>query len=104
MSKSPSVPFAEDPKWNVIEFETTPVMSTYLLAYIVCEFTSVKTVAPNNVQVGIWARPNAIAENHGNYALNVTGPILNFFAKHFDTPYPLPKSVVWELGDPGLVE
>lgn len=47
----PSVPFAEDPKWNVIEFETTPVMSTYLLAYIVCEFTSVKTVAPNNVQV-----------------------------------------------------
>ncbi|XP_060014743.1 aminopeptidase N [Lagenorhynchus albirostris] len=90
--KGPSVPFAKDPKWNVIEFETTPVMSTYLLAYIVCEFTSVETVAPNNVQVGIWARPNAIAENHGNYALNVTGPILDFFAKHFDTPYPLPKS------------
>ncbi|XP_032480172.1 aminopeptidase N [Phocoena sinus] len=90
--KGPSVPLVEDPNWNVTEFKTTPVMSTYLLAYIVCEFTSVEKTEPNNVQVRIWARPNAIAENHGSYALNVTGPILNFFAKHFDTPYPLPKS------------
>ncbi|KAJ8797850.1 hypothetical protein J1605_017052 [Eschrichtius robustus] len=90
--KGPSVPLAEDPNWKVTEFQTTPVMSTYLLAYIVSEFTSVETRAPNDVQIRIWARPNATAQNHGIYALNVTGPILNFFANHFDTPYPLPKS------------
>uniref|UniRef100_A0A9L0JT02 Aminopeptidase n=1 Tax=Equus asinus TaxID=9793 RepID=A0A9L0JT02_EQUAS len=34
----------------------------------------------------------ATAEGHGSYALNVTGPILSFFAGHYDTPYPLDKS------------
>ncbi|XP_010839339.1 PREDICTED: aminopeptidase N [Bison bison bison] len=90
--KGPSVPFDGDPNWSVTEFETTPVMSTYLLAYIVSEFTSVGSVAPNDVQIRIWARPKATADNHGLYALNVTGPILNFFANHYNTAYPLPKS------------
>uniref|UniRef100_A0A4W2GDV4 Aminopeptidase n=1 Tax=Bos indicus x Bos taurus TaxID=30522 RepID=A0A4W2GDV4_BOBOX len=90
--KGPSVPFDGDSNWSVTEFETTPVMSTYLLAYIVSEFTSVESVAPNDVQIRIWARPKATADNHGLYALNVTGPILNFFANHYNTAYPLPKS------------
>ncbi|XP_057579852.1 aminopeptidase N [Hippopotamus amphibius kiboko] len=90
--KGPSVPLDGDANWSVTEFETTPIMSTYLLAYIVSEFTSVETKAPNDVQIRIWARPSATAENHGIYALNVTGPILNFFANHYDTRYPLPKS------------
>lgn len=47
----PSVPLEGEPNWNVTEFETTPVMSTYLLAYIVSEFTSVESQAPNGVQV-----------------------------------------------------
>lgn len=90
--KGPSVPFDGDSNWSVTEFETTPVMSTYLLAYIVSEFTSVESVATNDVQIRIWARPKATADNHGLYALNVTGPILNFFANHYNTAYPLPKS------------
>uniref|UniRef100_A0A8D1IHC0 Aminopeptidase n=1 Tax=Sus scrofa TaxID=9823 RepID=A0A8D1IHC0_PIG len=90
--KGSSTPLAEDPNWSVTEFETTPVMSTYLLAYIVSEFQSVNETAQNGVLIRIWARPNAIAEGHGMYALNVTGPILNFFANHYNTPYPLPKS------------
>lgn len=47
---------------------------------------------PLILQIGIWARPSAIDEGHGDYALNVTGPILNFFAQHYNTAYPLPKS------------
>uniref|UniRef100_A0A8D1WJM6 Aminopeptidase n=1 Tax=Sus scrofa TaxID=9823 RepID=A0A8D1WJM6_PIG len=90
--KGSSTPLAEDPNWSVTEFETTPVMSTYLLAYIVSEFQSVNETAQNGVLIRIWARPNAIAEGHGMYALNVTGPILNFFANHYNTSYPLPKS------------
>ncbi|WP_432214770.1 M1 family aminopeptidase, partial [Salmonella enterica] len=31
-------------------------------------------------------------EGHGDYALQVTGPILNFFAQHYNTAYPLEKS------------
>ncbi|KAF5927285.1 aminopeptidase N [Diceros bicornis minor] len=92
LPKSPSVSFSEDPDWNITEFESTPVMSTYLLAFIVCEFSYVDSRSPNDVLIRIWARPSAIAEGHGDYALNVTGPILNFFASHYNTSYPLDKS------------
>ncbi|XP_076964468.1 aminopeptidase N-like [Callospermophilus lateralis] len=112
LPKGPSAALDGEPDWSVTEFEMTPKMSTYLLAYIVSEFTKVETQSPNNVllrscahvfwahsdpgwrniSIRIWARPSAIDEGHGDYALNVTGPILNFFAGHYDTPYPLQKS------------
>uniref|UniRef100_A0A8C5LGH5 Aminopeptidase n=1 Tax=Jaculus jaculus TaxID=51337 RepID=A0A8C5LGH5_JACJA len=85
-------PLQGDSSWHVTEFHTTPKMSTYLLAYIVSEFQKVDSESPNKVLIRIWARPSAIAQGHGNYALNVTGPILNFFAGHYNTPYPLEKS------------
>lgn len=44
------------------------------------------------LQIRIWGRPEAITEDQGEYALQVTGPILNFFEKHYNTAYPLPKS------------
>ncbi|NXE69940.1 AMPN Aminopeptidase, partial [Calcarius ornatus] len=77
--------------WNVTEFDTTPRMSTYLLAFIVSQFTHVETIL-NDTLIRIWGRPEAIAEGQGAYALNVTGPILKFFERHYDTRYPLPKS------------
>lgn len=96
LPKGPSVPLDGDPTWSVTEFHTTPVMSTYLLAYIVSEFTYVnmtETMSTNQeVLIRIWARPSATAAGHGLYALNVTGRILNFFAQHYNTPYPLDKS------------
>ncbi|CAO2614102.1 Aminopeptidase N [Lemmus lemmus] len=88
-----SKPLPEDSKWTVTEFEPTPKMSTYLLAYIVSEFTSTQLqTSSSGVQIRIWARPSAIQAGHGDYAQSVTGPILDFFAQHYDTPYPLPKS------------
>ncbi|NXI13533.1 AMPN Aminopeptidase, partial [Irena cyanogastra] len=77
--------------WNVTEFDTTPRMSTYLLAFIVSQFTCVQNDSESTL-IRIWGRPKAIAEGQGAYALNVTGPILRFFEKHYNTSYPLPKS------------
>ncbi|XP_037365785.1 aminopeptidase N [Talpa occidentalis] len=87
-----SRPDEADPECNITSFATTPKMSTYLLAYIVSEFKSVAGVSPHNVMIRIWARPKAIDAGHGAYALNVTGPILSFFHKHYNTSYPLSKS------------
>ncbi|XP_012319279.2 aminopeptidase N [Aotus nancymaae] len=92
LPKGPGTPLPEDPNWIVTEFHPTPKMSTYLLAFIISEFTHVEEHASNGVLIRIWARPSAIAAGHGDYALNVTGPILNFFASHYNTSYPLPKS------------
>ncbi|NXY22077.1 AMPN Aminopeptidase, partial [Atrichornis clamosus] len=77
--------------WNVTEFDTTPRMSTYLLAFIVSQFSYVQNTT-GKALIRIWGRPKAIAEGQGDYALSVTGPILSFFEAHYNTAYPLPKS------------
>ncbi|XP_054243768.1 aminopeptidase N [Indicator indicator] len=77
--------------WNVTTYQTTPRMSTYLLAFIVSQFDHIQNDS-GEVLIRIWGRPEAIAEGQGDYALQVTGPILTFFEKHYNTAYPLPKS------------
>ncbi|KAB5558961.1 hypothetical protein PHYPO_G00023220 [Pangasianodon hypophthalmus] len=74
-------------------FEPTKRMSTYLVAFIVCEFTYTSKQKDNkDVMVRIWARKNAIEEGQGDYALNITQPILKFFEKYYNASYPLSKS------------
>lgn len=43
-------------------------------------------------KVRIWARKKAIEDRQGDYALNITQPILEFFEKYYNTSYPLSKS------------
>ncbi|XP_054858173.1 aminopeptidase N [Eublepharis macularius] len=78
--------------WTRTEFEPTLKMSTYLLAFIVSQFEAVTTTDQNGTLIRIWARPKAIMEGQGDYAFNVTGPILSFFEQHYNTAYPLSKS------------
>ncbi|KAG8575331.1 hypothetical protein GDO81_009524 [Engystomops pustulosus] len=75
-------------EWRVTKFETTPKMSTYLVAFIVSQFKSI-----GDDRVKIWGRKRAIEDyNQGEYALNVTRSILVFFEKYYGVSYPLPKS------------
>ncbi|KAK3564167.1 hypothetical protein QTP86_009424 [Hemibagrus guttatus] len=73
-------------------FETTRRMSTYLLAFIVSDFKSIQTRTENNISIRIFAREEAIDAGHGEYALNITGTILEFFEDYYKVPYPLSKS------------
>uniref|UniRef100_A0A671SNZ9 Aminopeptidase n=1 Tax=Sinocyclocheilus anshuiensis TaxID=1608454 RepID=A0A671SNZ9_9TELE len=72
-------------------FAPTEVMSTYLLAFIVSDFIFIEQDI-ENLQIRIFARQEAINAGQGEYALSVTGPILKFFEKYYNVPYPLPKS------------
>uniref|UniRef100_A0A6Q2XTA2 Aminopeptidase n=1 Tax=Esox lucius TaxID=8010 RepID=A0A6Q2XTA2_ESOLU len=72
-------------------FEPTKTMSTYLLALIVCDYAYI-SAQEGDILIRIWARRKAIGERHGEYALNLTGPILSFFEVYYNTSYPLAKS------------
>ncbi|XP_078539357.1 aminopeptidase N-like [Lissotriton helveticus] len=99
MPKISTVPkVIESVTWHVTTFEKTPKMSTYLLAFIVSDFDKIEKMN-NEVQIRIWARKKAIQEEQGAYALNVTGPILNFLQSYYKVPYPLPKSEQVALPD-----
>lgn len=44
------------------------------------------------LQIRIWARRTAIQLGQGDYALRVTGPVLQFFQSYYNISYPLSKS------------
>uniref|UniRef100_A0A8C2C5B9 Aminopeptidase n=1 Tax=Cyprinus carpio TaxID=7962 RepID=A0A8C2C5B9_CYPCA len=69
-------------------FEPTQKMSTYLLAFVVSEFTNIRSPP----EIRIWGRREAIESGQGDYALNVTFPILKYFENYYNTTYPLSKS------------
>ncbi|XP_003920780.1 endoplasmic reticulum aminopeptidase 2 isoform X1 [Saimiri boliviensis] len=70
-------------------FETTVKMSTYLVAYIVCDFHSVSGTTSSGVKVSIYASPDKWNQTH--YALQASLKLLDFYEKYFDINYPLPK-------------
>uniref|UniRef100_A0A672T0K2 Aminopeptidase n=1 Tax=Sinocyclocheilus grahami TaxID=75366 RepID=A0A672T0K2_SINGR len=69
-------------------FEPTEKMSTYLLAFVVSEFTNIRSPP----EIRIWGRREAIESCQGDYALNVTFPILKYLENYYNTTYPLSKS------------
>uniref|UniRef100_A0A665W2X5 Aminopeptidase n=1 Tax=Echeneis naucrates TaxID=173247 RepID=A0A665W2X5_ECHNA len=76
---------------RVTTFEPTQRMSTYLLAFIVSDFVSIESLQ-NHLLIRIWARKKAIDDKQGDYARNVTGPILQFYEQYYNASYPLSKS------------
>ncbi|XP_059207862.1 aminopeptidase N-like [Centropristis striata] len=82
----------EDVPVRVTTFEPSEKMSSYLLAFIVSDFDNIQSTLNNKLLIRIWARRKAIEERQGDYALNVTGPILEFYERYYNATYPLYKS------------
>lgn len=73
-----------------VTFGTTPIMSTYLLAFAMGEIQSVEATASDGTIIRTWstiAQPKSYLE----YANNEAVKILEFFTEYFQTPFPLEK-------------
>ncbi|XP_007054147.2 endoplasmic reticulum aminopeptidase 2 isoform X1 [Chelonia mydas] len=70
-------------------FDVTVKMSTYLVAYIVCDFKSVQATTSSGIKVSIYASPDKWSQTH--YALEASVKLLEFYEKYFDISFPLPK-------------
>ncbi len=75
----------------ITAFETTPLMSTYLLAFVVGELHKKTTTTKSGVEVNVWATPAQPAKSL-DFALDIASRTIDFYDDYFDTPYPLPKS------------
>ncbi|XP_025752225.1 aminopeptidase Q isoform X3 [Manacus vitellinus] len=77
--------------WTVTTFNTSLKMSTYLTAFVVCDFDYVTRTERGN-KIRIWARKEAIGNGYLDYALSITGPIFSFLEDVLNISYPLPKT------------
>lgn len=75
----------------VTQFDTTPRMSTYLLAWVAGELQRKTASTKSGVEVNVWATPAQPVASL-DFALKVAVQAIDFFNDYFGTPYPLPKS------------
>ena len=71
------------------EFAETPVMSTYLLAFVVGDLKSIEQRASGGTLIRVWT--TAGKEEQGRFALEVSARLLEYFNDYFGIPYPLEK-------------
>lgn len=75
----------------ITTFETSPVMSSYLLAFVVGELHKVSGKTRDGIEVNAWATPAQTPESL-TFSLDVAIRSIEFFSDYFGTAYPLPKS------------
>jgi aminopeptidase N len=81
--------------WELDVFEKSVPMSSYLVAFVVSNFKSVKATSPRyNVEVEVYGKKEAIESGYGDFALNETCRIIDFYSDYFNVRYPLKKSSI----------
>jgi len=76
-------------KKQSVTFNTTPLMSTYLLAFIVGELNVIES-KNFRVPVRVFAPPDSDIE-HGHFSVELAARTLKFYEEKFDSAFPLPK-------------
>lgn len=74
---------------KAVKFNTSPLMSTYLVAFIVGDLKYIET-NEFRIPVRVYATPDQDIE-HGRFSLNLAAKTLAFYEKAFDSEFPLPK-------------
>lgn len=80
-----------EPEGLVTKFETSPRMSSYLLAFVVGELHRKTAQTKDGVEVNVWAthaQPAAALD----FPLDIAVRSIEFYNDYFGTAYPLPKA------------
>src|SRR3989338_9822074 len=74
--------------YKTVSFAPSPLMSTYLLAFIVGDFEYIEKKSKDGVLVRVFTTPGK--KHQAQFALDCAARIVSFFNKYFDIPYPMP--------------
>lgn len=91
------VPMEGDTNWKVMTYDRTPVMSTYLLAFVVGEYDYVEGKDADGVLVRVYTPVGKKAQ--GQFGLDVAVKTLPFYKDYFQIAYPLPKMDLIAIAD-----
>jgi len=73
----------------VDRFATSVTMSTYLVAFVVCDFGAKSALTQSNVNVSVYAPREML--DQADYALSVATRVLDFYESYYNISYPLKK-------------
>lgn len=80
-----------EPEGLVTKFQTSPRMSSYLLAWVVGELQRKSAMTKDGVEVNIWAT-YAQSAAALDFPLDIAVRSIEFYNDYFGTAYPLPKA------------
>ncbi|XP_050301023.1 puromycin-sensitive aminopeptidase [Anthonomus grandis grandis] len=78
-------------------FETTPIMSTYLVAAVIGEYDYVEGKSSDGVLVRVYTPKGK--KDQGLFALDVATKVLPYYKEYFNIAYPLPKIDLIAIAD-----
>ena len=82
-------PSGSRPSSKVVRFAETPVMSTYLLAFVVGDIESIEQRTDAGTLMRVWTTRGK--QEQGRFALETAVNLLDYFDDYFGIRYPLPK-------------
>ncbi|XP_076622057.1 puromycin-sensitive aminopeptidase isoform X2 [Colletes latitarsis] len=82
---------------ETLTFETTPIMSTYLVAVVIGEFDYIEDKSSDGVLVRVYT-PKSKKEQ-GQFALETAVKVLPYYKTYFGIAYPLPKIDLIAIAD-----
>lgn len=72
-------------------------MSTYLVAFVICDYESVSNKTKQQVEVGIHT-PHGLL-NQAQFALKTAVQLMEYYDEFFSVAYPLPKQDLIAIPD-----
>lgn len=97
MPRLTSTPYNKSNGLIMDKFQRSVAMSTYLVAFIVCDYASVTGNTTQGTKVSVYAPPHQIKETQ--FALETAIKVLNYYNKLFGIKYPLPKQDLVAIPD-----
>lgn len=82
---------------RTVRFDTTPIMSTYLVAVVVGEYDYVEDKSNDGVLVRVYTPLGK--KEQGLFALDVATKVLPYYKEYFNIAYPLPKMDLIAIAD-----
>ncbi|KAK3108903.1 hypothetical protein FSP39_018341 [Pinctada imbricata] len=78
-------------------YTETPRMSTYLTAFVICDYEKNSTTTKNNITYNVWAPKESLSQ--ASLALEIGTKIITFFEEYFGVAFPLPKQDMVAIPD-----
>ncbi|PAV64104.1 hypothetical protein WR25_05612 [Diploscapter pachys] len=79
----------EDGKFKQVKFATSPIMSTYLVAFAVGDFEFIESKTQSGCVVRVYTVPGK--KEQGSFALDLATKAIDWYNNWFGITYPLPK-------------